>query len=108
MATSSSQRSPFLLLLLALFILAVLIFLGALVNFVQHPLVSPTITPIPLLATFTPIPSHTPTNTSTITLTPRPTWTLRPSATGTDTQTPTLTTTSTLIPTITPAKPPRN
>ena len=107
MATGSSQRSALLVLLLAIFILAILLFFGVLFNYLQHPSASPTITPVKLLATLTPVPSLTPTNTSTITLTPRPTWTLRPSATITQTPTPSRTPTPTLIRTITPAKPAR-
>ncbi|OGO13749.1 MAG: hypothetical protein A2Y53_03210 [Chloroflexi bacterium RBG_16_47_49] len=105
MATPSSKRSPFLMILLALFSLAILIFLGVFINFVQHPSAKPTITILSLLSTITVAPSSTPTNTSTITLTPRPTRTLRPSATVTITPTPSPTITQTLIRTITPAKP---
>jgi len=107
MATGSSQRSALLVLLLVIFILAILLFIGVLFNYLQHPSASPTITQVRLLATLTPVPSLTPTNTSTITLTPRPTWTLRPSATVTQTSTPSRTPTPTLIRTITPAKPAR-
>ncbi|MGE5122955.1 MAG: hypothetical protein ACM3H7_00435, partial [Acidobacteriaceae bacterium] len=107
MDSNPPKRSPLLLLLLALFILAVLLFLVALINYAQHPLAIPTITPIPLLDTLTPIPTNTPSPTSTITLTSRPTWTLRPSSTVTDTPAPTRSATSTLIRTATPAKPAR-
>src|SRR4030042_4416027 len=89
MTTANSNRSPLIITLLVLFILAIFLFVLALINLIQNPSTSPTITPPLVLATITPIPSLTPTNTSTITLTPRPTWTLRPSATVTDTPPPT-------------------
>jgi hypothetical protein len=104
MATLPSKRSPLLILLLALFTLAILMFFGVLVNFIQNPSPSPTSLNITVVITWTSVPSPTPSNTSTITLTPRPTWTLRPSATVTNTSTPSPTVTSTLIRTITPAK----
>ncbi|HEX9092333.1 MAG TPA: hypothetical protein VF831_12630, partial [Anaerolineales bacterium] len=107
MATGSSKPSVVLVLLLAIFILAILLFFGVLFSYLQHPSASPTITQMQLLATLTPVPSLSPSNTSTITITPRPTWTLRPSSTITQTPTPSRTPTPTLIRTITPAKPAR-
>ncbi|OGO60858.1 MAG: hypothetical protein A2032_07320 [Chloroflexi bacterium RBG_19FT_COMBO_49_13] len=105
MATRSSRPSPLIISLLVLFSLSILIFLGMLINFIQHPSTTTTITSVSLISTLTFSPSPAPINTSTITLTPRPTWTLRPSATATDTPTPSPTITPTLIRTITPAKP---
>jgi hypothetical protein len=107
MDSGTSQRSPYLIPVMVLFILGLLVFLGVLVNYVSSQ------TPIPALVTNTPQftytsiinPSPSTTNTSTVTITPRPTWTLRPSATVTLTQTPTSTTTPTLIRTLTPANP---
>jgi hypothetical protein len=105
MTTGSSKSSPYLIPVLILFILAILLFLGMLINYVSHPATLPAITNIPSSSTPTAIISPTPSTTSTITLTPRPTWTLRPSSTATQTSTSTSTTTPTLIRTITPAKP---
>jgi len=107
MATRSPSRSPFIIILLALFSLAILLFLGGLINFVRNPSPSPTIPNITLIFTLTSVPSPTPSNTSTITLTPQPTWTFQPTATTTNTSTPSPTLTQTLIRTITPAKPAR-
>ena len=105
MSTGSSKPSPYLIPVLIFFILAILLFLGMLINYFTHPApgLNPTI--IPVSITPTAIISPTPSNTSTVTLTPRPTWTLRPSSTSTLTPSPTNTTTPTLIRTITPAKP---
>lgn len=105
MDTGSSQRSTFLIILLGIFAVAALLFIGVLISFASHPKTSLSITSLPLVLTFTPQSSLTPTATYTITATPRPTWTPRPSSTITDTPTPTTTTTPTLIRTITPAKP---
>ena len=107
MATGSSQRSPYLIPILIIFILAILLFLGMLINYISHQPTSSTITNTPPLFTLTSISSPTPSTTSTTTLTPRPTWTSRPSSTVTLTPTPTSTTTSTLIRTLTPAVPAR-
>jgi len=103
MVTPPSKRAPLLILLLAIFSLAILLFIGVFINFVQNPPPSPTIPVITPIFTFTSVPSPTPSNTSTITPIPSPTWTLRPSATVTNTPTPTPTFTQTLIPTITAA-----
>jgi len=89
---------------MVIFCLAILLFIGGLIRFLQNPSPTPIIPNITRVFTFTFVPSPTATNTSTITITPRPTWTLRPSATVTETPTPTSTLTPTLIPTITPAK----
>ncbi len=105
MATASSQRSPYLIPVLILFILAILLFIGMMINYFTHPSSIPTITNIPQLFTLTSIFSPTPSATSTITLTPRPTWTPRPSSTATLTPSPTSTPTPTLIRTLTPAIP---
>jgi hypothetical protein len=107
MATPSSSRSPLIIILLALFSLAILLFLGVLFNFVRNPSASPTLPDLTLIYTLTVVPSPTPSNTSTTTLTPQPTWTFQPSATATNTPTPSPTLTQTLIRTITPAKPAR-
>ena len=107
MATRSPSRSPLVIILLALFSLAILLFLSVLINFVRSPSPSPTIPNITLINTLTTVPSATPSNTSTTTLTPQPTWTFQPSATTTNTPTPSPTLTQTLIRTITPAKPAR-
>ncbi len=104
MATSSTQRSPILIIVMVIFSLAILLFIGVLIRFLQNPSPTPTIPYITAVFTFTSVPSPTASSTSTITITPRPTWTLRPSATVTETPTPTSTLTPTLIPTITPAK----
>ena len=105
MATGSSQRSPYLIPILIIFILAVLLFLGMLISYFSHQPTSPAITNTPQLFTLASIFSPTPSTTSTTTLTPRPTWTSRPSSTVTLTPTPSSTTTSTLIRTLTPAIP---
>jgi hypothetical protein len=105
MTTGSTKRSPYLIPVLILFILAILLFLAMLINYISHPATSPTLTSILFPVTPTTITSPTPSTTSTITQTPRPTWTLRPSSTTTQTPTYTSTTTPTLIRTITPAKP---
>jgi hypothetical protein len=105
MATGSPKSSPYLIPVMVLFILAILFFVGMLINYISHPSTIPTITNIPSAITPTATTSPTPSTTSTITLTPRPTWTLRPSSTATQTPTATSTTTPTLIRTITPAKP---
>ena len=105
MSTDSTKRSPYLIPILAIFILAVLLFLGMSIDYFSHPPTNPTITNMPLLFTPTSISSPTPSTTSTITLTPRPTWTLRPSSTASQTPTATSTATPTLIRTITPANP---
>lgn len=105
MATGSSQRSPYLVPILILFILAILLFLGMLINYFSNLPTSPTITIIPQLFSPTSISSPTPSITSTTTPTPRPTWTLRPSSTVTLTPSPTNTITPTLIRTLTPAIP---
>ncbi len=105
MSTGSSKPSPYLIPVLVFFILAILVFLGVLINYFTHP--TPSLRPTVIVGSATPtaIISPTPSTTSTITLTPRPTWTLRPSSTSTLTPTSTNTTTPTLIRTITPAKP---
>ncbi len=105
MATSSSKRSPYLITILILFILAIVLFLGMIINYISHPSSTPPFTNIPQLFTLTPTSSLIPSTTSTITLTPRPTWTLRPSSTVTKTPIPTNTITPTLIRTLTPAVP---
>ena len=105
MATGSSQRSPYLIPILIIFVLAILLFLGMLINYLSHRPASLTITNTPQLFTPTSKSSPTPSSTSTTTLTPRPTWTPRPSSTVTLTPTPTSTITSTLIRTLTPAIP---
>jgi hypothetical protein len=105
MAPGSTKPSPYLIPVMILFIMAILLFLGMLINYISHPTISPTNTNIILLNTPTEITSPTPSVTSTNTLTPRPTWTLRPSSTATQTPTSTRTITPTLIRTITPAKP---
>ncbi len=105
MATGSPKPSPYLIPVMIVFIAAIAVFVGILVNYVSHPspgIGEPTYTQV---ASITPQVSLTPSSTSTITLTPRPTWTLRPSATASQTPLPTTTTTPTLIRTITPATP---
>ena len=105
MATGSSQRTPYLIPILIIFILAILLFVGMLINYFSHQPTSHTITNTPQLFTLTSISSPTPSSTSTTTLTPRPTWTSRPSSTVTLTPRPTNTTTPTFIRTLTPAIP---
>jgi hypothetical protein len=103
MSARPFKLSPLHIFLLAIFSLAMLLFFGVLINYIQNPSPGPTIPNITAVFTFTSAPSFTPSSTSTITLTPRPTWTLRPSATITNTPTPTPTLTPTLLPTITAA-----
>jgi hypothetical protein len=105
MTTGSNHRSPYLIPILVFFIVAVLVFIGMLVNFLssQIPALAPTnLAQISSIAT-TASPSIT--SSSTITLTPRPTWTMRPTGTDTQTPVPTSTTTPTLIRSLTPATP---
>ena len=105
MATRSPNRSPLIIILLAFFSLAIVLFLSVLIKFVRNPSASPTFPNITLIYTLTSVPSSTPSTTSTTTLTPQPTWTFQPTATTTNTPTPSPTLTQTLIRTITPAKP---
>ena len=104
MAIRSPRRSPLTIILLAIFSLAVLLFLGVLINFVRNPSPGSALPTITLLNTLTTVPSATITNTSTATLTPQPTWTFQPTATATNTSTPSPTLTQTMVRTITPAK----
>ena len=105
MTAGTPQRNPLIYFLMAALILAVLLFFGAMINYVINPPITPTATSIHVTSTAIPTFTATSTTTSTITPTPRPTWTLRPSSTVTITPTPSPTTTSTLIRTITPARP---
>jgi hypothetical protein len=105
MANGSVKPTPILLAVLALFALAVVLFLVMSIKYFSQPPSSPTPTYSPVFVTVTSQPTLTPSNTSTVTVTPRPTWTLRPSSTATQTLQPTNTNTPTLIRTITPAKP---
>jgi hypothetical protein len=105
MATGSSKSSPYLIPVVILFILAILLFLGMLVNYLSNSSTIPAVTSLPSSITSTAIISPSPSTTSTITLTPRPTWTLRPSSTSTQSPTATNTAPPTLLRTITPAKP---
>lgn len=105
MAAGTSKRIPLIYFLMAALILAVLLFSGAMINFIANPPTTPTATSIYVTSTLIPTFTATSTTTSTITPTPRPTWTLRPSSTVTITPTPSPTSTSTLIRTITPARP---
>ncbi len=105
MASSPPTRSPYLIPVIALFIVGLLLFLGMLIRYAFSQSPSPTTTSLAQILTYTSVSSESPSATSTITLTPRPTWTLRPSDTPTLTPTPTSTSTATLIPTLTPATP---
>jgi hypothetical protein len=89
---------------MVIFSLAILLFIGVLIRFLQNPSPTPTIPVVTVVFTFTSIPSPTPSSTPTITNTPQPTWTFQPTPTVTDTPTPTSTLTPTLIPSITAAK----
>jgi hypothetical protein len=108
MTDGSSKPSPYAIPIIIAFILAGLLFVSLVANYIIHPAISPTATKIPLLSSPTASYSPTPSETSTITTTPRPTWTLRPSATASQTPLPTNTSTPTLIRTITPANPARS
>ena len=105
MANGSSKLSSPVIIIIIVFTLAALLFIGFLGNYIAHPPAISTPTQIPLIPSLTASYSPTPSATSTITLSPRPTFTLRPSATASQTLLPTATKTSTLIRTITPAKP---
>jgi hypothetical protein len=105
MANNSPSHSPYITVVIILFMLGVVIFLGMLIDYVSHQPAGPTLPKISQVNTYTLVASYTPTDTSTVTLTPRPTWTSRPSSTTTLTPSPTSTSTSTLIRTLTPAIP---
>jgi hypothetical protein len=105
MSASSPSHPPAFIVVIILFVLGIVIFLGMLVDYVSHPAVGPTLSNISPIITHTPVSSYTPTTSSTTTLTPRSTWTLRPSSTATLTPSPTPTLTATLIRTLTPATP---
>ena len=105
MANGSAKPSTSMIIVLIVFALAALLFIGLLVNYIVHPPAVTTPTQFPLIASPTASDSPTLSATSTLTLTPRPTFTLRPSATPSHTPPPTGTATPTLLRTITPAKP---